>query len=108
MKEYIDRKAAEQAKPEFLNEKVEGYEKAIYAKGWNDCNTQYRENILSIPAADVVKVRHGKWIFGQTMGHSWMKCSECCVSQDGQTATFTYCPNCGAKMDGGIKNDDNI
>lgn len=44
-------------------------------------------------------VKHGHWIFGQTMGHSWMKCSECCVSQGGQTATFTYCPNCGAKMD---------
>ena len=42
----------------------------------------------------------GKWIFGETMGHSWMKCSECCVSQDGQTACFTYCPNCGAKMEG--------
>ena len=106
MKAYINRKEAEQAKPEFLNEKVEDYEKAIYAKGWNDCNTQYRENILSIPSADVVEVKHSRWIFGQTMGHSWMKCSECCVSQGGQTATFTYCPNCGAKMDGGA--DDAI
>lgn len=42
----------------------------------------------------------GKWIFGSTLGHSWMKCSECCVSQDGQTACFTYCPNCGSKMEG--------
>ena len=42
----------------------------------------------------------GKWIFGSTLGHSWMKCSECCVSQDGQTACFTYCPHCGAKMEG--------
>lgn len=42
----------------------------------------------------------GKWIFGKTMGHSWMKCSECCKSQDGQTLCFTYCPNCGAKMEG--------
>lgn len=41
----------------------------------------------------------GKWIFGETMGHSWMKCSECCKSQDGQTLCFTYCPNCGAKME---------
>lgn len=40
----------------------------------------------------------GNWIFGETMGHSWMKCSECCKSQDGQTLCFTYCPNCGAKM----------
>ena len=60
------------------------------------------------PTVDAVPVvRHGRWILGQTMGHSWMKCSECCVSQDGQTATFTYCPNCGAKMDGGADDDDN-
>ena len=44
-------------------------------------------------------VRHGHWIFGNTLGHSWMKCSECLVSQNGQTATYTYCPNCGARMD---------
>lgn len=48
---------------------------------------------------DAVPVRHGKWIFGNTLGHSWMKCSECCVSQDGQTLCFSYCPNCGARMD---------
>ena len=56
-------------------------------------------------AVDVVPVKHGHWIFGETMGHSWMKCSECCKSQSGQTLTFTYCPNCGAKMDGG-KDDE--
>ena len=46
-------------------------------------------------------VKYGSWIFGETKGHSWMKCSECCVSQSGQTATFTYCPNCGADMQKG-------
>lgn len=53
---------------------------------------------MAIQALKEQKVGH--WIFGETMGHSWMKCSECCVSQDGQTACFTYCPNCGAKMEG--------
>jgi len=55
--------------------------------------------IDEFPTVDAEPVKHGHWIFGQTMGHSWMKCSECCVSQSGQTATFTYCSNCGAKMD---------
>lgn len=55
----------------------------------------------TLPTVDAEPVRHGKWIFGTTLGHSWMKCSECCVSQNGQTATFTYCPNCGARMVGG-------
>lgn len=58
-----------------------------------------RNAMLSMPTVDAVPVRHGKWIFGSTLGHSWMKCSECCVSQDGQTLCFSYCPNCGARMD---------
>lgn len=57
---------------------------------------------------EVEPVRHGHWIFGETMGHSWMKCSECCVSQSGQTLTFTYCPNCGARMDGGKDDADKL
>ena len=48
---------------------------------------------------DSEPVRHGKWIFGATNGHSWMKCNQCLKSQSGQTASFTYCPNCGCKMD---------
>ena len=43
----------------------------------------------------------GHWIFGETSGHQWMKCSQCCVSQDGQTLCFTFCPNCGAEMTDG-------
>ena len=54
---------------------------------------------------EFAKVRHGRWIFGSTLGHSWMKCSECCKSQDGQTLCFTYCPNCGAKMDAESKEE---
>ena len=46
-----------------------------------------------------IEERKGKWIFGETMSHPWMKCSECCKSQDGQTLCFTYCPSCGAKME---------
>lgn len=57
-------------------------------------------DISDVENAPTIEERKGKWIFGETIGHSWMKCSECCVSQDGQTACFTYCPNCGARMEG--------
>lgn len=40
----------------------------------------------------------GHWIFGETNGHGWMKCSQCCVSQDGQTSCYLFCPCCGADM----------
>ena len=52
-----------------------------------------------INEADAVEVVHGRWIWGTSNNHEWMKCSECLVSQT-PTGVFTYCPNCGAKMDG--------
>jgi Lar family restriction alleviation protein len=48
---------------------------------------------------DAEPVRHGKWIFESIRGHAVMTCSECCRVQDGQTLCFTYCLNCGARMD---------
>lgn len=55
-------------------------------------------SVRSAPAADVEPVRHGRWIIGATMHHDWMKCSECLVSQD-LNGCFSYCPNCGARLD---------
>lgn len=55
--------------------------------------------IKSIPAADVVEVRHGRW---EKRGSKW-QCTGCKVlmSIDGtpQENLLYYCPNCGAKMD---------
>lgn len=56
------------------------------------------------PAADVAPVVHGRWIFGTANHREWMKCSECLVSQT-PTGVFTYCPNCGARMDGERRSD---
>ena len=55
---------------------------------------------LYIDKNDAARVKHGHWIFGATNGHSWQKCSECCVLQQGQTLCFSYCPNCGSRMVG--------
>lgn len=54
------------------------------------------------PTIDAVEVVHGRWIHGATLNHEWRKCSECLVSQE-IFGCFTYCPNCGAKMDGGAE-----
>ena len=56
-------------------------------------------SIRNAPTIDAEPVRHGRWIYGITLNHEWRKCSECLVSQD-IFGCFTYCPNCGAKMDG--------
>ena len=74
-------------------------------QGYEDHDFIDTHVVWNAPTVDAVPVRHGKWIFGSTLGHSWMKCSECCVSQDGQTLCFSYCPNCGAKMDGERKEE---
>lgn len=64
----------------------------------------------SIPAADVAQVAHGKW--EEVEYNDWceevgIKCCVCgdeWVTLDGEKPelhNFNYCPNCGAKMDGG-------
>ena len=63
------------------------------------------ENRCINPAADVAPVRHGRWIYeAETIyTKSGYRCSVCrtplWLSPDVPQA-FTYCPNCGAKMDG--------
>lgn len=55
------------------------------------------DEIDTMPASDVQPVKHGKWL-----KVSWnnYKCSLCDTQYAGMGAiTFTYCPNCGAKMD---------
>ena len=66
--------------------------------------------------ADVVKVRHGRWVFGKDLACCWgqilknkhhLYCSECLEqafnrSEDNDPdfdIDTPYCPNCGAKMD---------
>lgn len=58
--------------------------------------------IEGIPAADVAPVVHGRWI----EDHDYLKCPECGVMVKRNFTFFdignwNYCPNCGAKMDGG-------
>lgn len=48
------------------------------------------------PAADVVEVRHGEW---KKRGNE-KKCSVCDFIYYSNNDEWTYCPNCGAKMDG--------
>ena len=55
--------------------------------------------IREMPAADVAPVVHGKWGDNWIAGSMLVKCSVC--GFDCGANSFSYCPNCGAKMDGG-------
>lgn len=55
--------------------------------------------INAIPAADVAPVVHGRWVpFHSEAAGDIQYCSACEI---GFAAKTDYCPNCGAKMDGG-------
>ena len=59
------------------------------------------------PSADVAPVRHGRWV---SVPHKLARvCSVCNRDEpykfaDIDTDVYDYCPNCGAKMDGGADN----
>lgn len=68
----------------------------------------YDNVVRSIPAADVVEVRHAKWHVTDAYPHN-VYCSQCYkifaqehweIWQDGSLPR-DYCPSCGAQMDGG-------
>ena len=60
--------------------------------------------VLNRPAADVVPVVHGRWI---QVDSTKCRCSHCDIIA--LIALYphgdkNFCPNCGAKMDEGLKN----
>lgn len=57
------------------------------------------------PAADVAPVRHGRWIKDDFLSddvNNAEKCSQCGELIGWFGKLPKYCPNCGAKMDGGV------
>ena len=53
------------------------------------------------PAADVVEMRRGKWIYREDRGRfPACECSVCGIIKlkKGRTGKWHYCPNCGSRM----------
>lgn len=61
------------------------------------------EAIKAVPAADVAPVVHGRWVTHYRSGTAVAEgyVSTCCDMWNNRKSN--YCPNCGAKMDGGAK-----
>ena len=59
----------------------------------------------SIPAADVVEVRHGRWhrfLKGSNSSYGILsEAFQCIICKESFWNKSNYCPSCGAKMDGG-------
>ena len=93
MYEYIERKAIRDA---------------LYDA---DAITMSGVKILNqFPVADVAPVRHGRWV---SVPHKLARvCSVCNRDEpykfaDIDADVYDYCPNCGAKMDGERKENEN-
>lgn len=61
-----------------------------------DCN-----DIMRFPIADVQKVKHGKWDVKDLTPYCSICHSPSEYECDGVHSKPLFCPNCGAKMDGG-------
>ena len=67
------------------------------------------KEVNPVRSADVVPVVHGRWLHSGYTDHlEVVKCSECnheAFAISLYVCDGNYCPNCGARMDGGADND---
>lgn len=97
-KEYIERDAAIQA----ITGTMQNY--STFSAERCACIIE-RQKIKNLPVADVVPVRHGKWIHPHWCNDvSAANCSECGAEAQhreyrGVQKYYKVCPSCGAIMD---------
>ena len=98
-KEYVER--------EVISEGIRKYyyknpPNSSYQEGFDYGLDKAQRVILDAPAADVVEVRHGRWVSVQ---HKLARvCSVCNRDEpykfaDVDADVYNYCPHCGAKME---------
>lgn len=90
MAEYIEREAAIAA--------INKFKGPTRSPAQNDLIWGAVKLVERIPAADVALVRQGRWIEN---GIGIIVCSECQRAYNLVAIYTHFCPNCGAKMDGG-------
>ena len=99
MSEYIEREAAIMKAEKYGL----GYGSVLGRhSGIADC---IASEIATLPAADVAPVVHGRWGTGRfnlETGNYEEQCTRC--RNFSKEYGKPYCPNCGAKLDGGADN----
>ena len=109
MDEYIDREA-------FKKSIEEHYCKPCKAEGRDHNGCWCRacwvddmlDEVIDAPPADVAPVVHGRWISKNHHGYEWVFVCSNCDYIDGYPFNDrpNYCPNCGARMDEPIEEND--
>ena len=85
----------------------------LYEQGYLSGLIRASITAKQIPTADVVEVRHGEWgdmKHNKKESNYYRVCSLCkweypVVTVGQHLKKYTYCPNCGAKMDGERRED---
>ena len=107
MAEYIKREAISEEIRKYYYKNPPNFS---YGEGFDRGLDRAQRAILDAPAADVAPVAHGRWVdaypdIEPNPMFMYGICSECGFEQ-GISKYLNYCPNCGAKMDGGDGNSD--
>ena len=106
MAEYIEREAISEGIRKYYYKNPPNFS---YGEGFDHGLDRAQRAILDAPAADVAPVRHGRWVEKEKYTFGIMyDCSLCEDRILDNGHPWNYCPNCGAKMDGGDGNSDNV
>ena len=108
MTEYIERITASNKLYdvyEYVKRNIIADGKHVDASLVKNIMLRFEKALNAVPNADVAPVRHGRWEWDT---EDIYRCSNCAekshVKEVMGHPEWAYCPNCGAKMDGG--NDD--
>ena len=94
-KEYIEREAAYKACEAYFSGVC------VYDVSASEVINDFEEVIDAVPTADVAPVKHGHWVKEKSDVLIHWHCSVCENCYYLEEPNANYCPNCGAKMDGG-------
>ena len=94
MDEYIEREAAIRM--------LRGSAIAKYPLSFSFGIFASADELEKLPAADVAPVRRGRWLCVDTDAEQFFLCNRCKKKEYWESS---YCPACGAKMDGDMENN---
>lgn len=76
---------------------------------WSFVSVPIQANAICNRPVEAEPVRHGEWLYSDIYLPNCAECSECgwkSSASGDEIPSYHYCPNCGAKMDGGCEDEN--